>query len=272
MAATGQGLVAFDAQGDVAAGLAESWIVSDGGQSYIFRLRRAKWANGQPVKADMVAKILQQRMRASPDLLAGLTPEVRAMTDRIIEVRLENRPAPPSSSCWPSPASPSSARMAARGLSPASCDATRLYLQPMATDPDEDDEDGKTEVRPADRRRWRRGAPPLRWRASRTGGPISSLAATSRICRSSRTRVSARPTYVPILRRACSGWPSWGILPSSPTATCATRCRAPSTGASLHRRSTCRAGRRRSRRSRPSSTCRAHRRCPIGRPTAWPTG
>ena len=89
LAATAQGLVAFDAQGDVIAGLAESWIVLDGGQSYIFRLRRAKWANGEPVKADAVARILQQRMKASADLLSGLKPEVRAMTDRVIEIRLQ---------------------------------------------------------------------------------------------------------------------------------------------------------------------------------------
>ncbi|MBO9576864.1 MAG: ABC transporter substrate-binding protein [Sphingobium sp.] len=89
LGATAQGLVAFDAQGEVVAGLAESWIVVDGGQSYIFRLRQARWANGAPVKADAVARILQQRMRASPDILSGLRPEVRAMTDRVIEIRLE---------------------------------------------------------------------------------------------------------------------------------------------------------------------------------------
>jgi len=89
LGATAQGLVSFDAQGDVAPALAESWIVADGGQSYIFRLRRAKWANGATVKAETVARLLEQRMRASPDLLAGLRPNVRAMTDRVIEIRLE---------------------------------------------------------------------------------------------------------------------------------------------------------------------------------------
>jgi peptide/nickel transport system substrate-binding protein len=89
LAATAQGLVSFDAQGEVTGALAESWIVSDGGQSYIFRLRRAKWTHGGPVKADIVARLLQERMHASPDLLAGLKPEVRAMTDRVIEIRLE---------------------------------------------------------------------------------------------------------------------------------------------------------------------------------------
>ena len=40
------------------------------------------------VKADAVARILQQRMRASADVLSGLKPAVRAMTDRVIEIRL----------------------------------------------------------------------------------------------------------------------------------------------------------------------------------------
>lgn len=88
LGATAQGLVAFDAQGDVVAGLAESWIVADEGQSYIFRLRQARWQNGETVRADVVASLLQQRMRANRDLLAGLRPEVRAMTDRVIEIRL----------------------------------------------------------------------------------------------------------------------------------------------------------------------------------------
>ena len=89
LAATAQGLVAFDAQGEVTGALAESWIVSDGGQSYIFRLRRAKWADGTQVKADVVARLLDQRMRACPDIMAGLKPQVRAMTDRVIEIRLD---------------------------------------------------------------------------------------------------------------------------------------------------------------------------------------
>ncbi len=89
LGATAEGLVGFDAQGEVVTALAESWIVADGGQSYIFRLRRAKWANGEPVKAETVARLLEQRMRACPDLLAGLMPDVRAMTDRVIEIRLE---------------------------------------------------------------------------------------------------------------------------------------------------------------------------------------
>jgi peptide/nickel transport system substrate-binding protein len=88
LAATAQGLVAFEAQGEIVAGLAESWIVADNGQSYIFRLKRAKWANGEPVRAETVARLVDERMQASRDLMGGLEPEVRAMTDRVIQIRL----------------------------------------------------------------------------------------------------------------------------------------------------------------------------------------
>lgn len=88
LGATAQGLLSFDARGEVMDALAESWIVEDGGQSYIFRLKRATWANGEPVKADAVALLLRDRFRANPTWLAGLKPVVRAMTDRVIEIRL----------------------------------------------------------------------------------------------------------------------------------------------------------------------------------------
>ncbi|MCW2393401.1 peptide/nickel transport system substrate-binding protein [Sphingobium sp. B1D7B] len=89
LASTAQGLLSFDARGDIVGALAESWIVEDGGQSYIFRLKRLHWADGKPVHADEVARLLRERMRANPLLLAGLTPDVRAMTDRVIEIRLD---------------------------------------------------------------------------------------------------------------------------------------------------------------------------------------
>ncbi|MEX6775113.1 hypothetical protein AB2C94_33730, partial [Pseudomonas aeruginosa] len=39
MDSTAQGLVRFDAAGQIEPGIAERWIVIDGGMSYIFRLR-----------------------------------------------------------------------------------------------------------------------------------------------------------------------------------------------------------------------------------------
>lgn len=89
LAATGQGLLSFDTGGEVVGALAESWIVEDGGQSYIFRLRRTHWANGEPVKAEAVADLLKARLRANAPSLGGLAPQVRAMTERVIEIRLD---------------------------------------------------------------------------------------------------------------------------------------------------------------------------------------
>jgi peptide/nickel transport system substrate-binding protein len=89
LGAVAQGLLSYDARGEIVDALAESWIVEDGGQSYIFRLKRLNWPDGKPVKADQVVQLLRERMRANPLSLAGLTPQVRAMTDRVIEIRLD---------------------------------------------------------------------------------------------------------------------------------------------------------------------------------------
>ena len=91
--ATAQGLVGFSGDGQVEAGLAERWVVIDQGRSYIFRLREARWANGREVRAADVAQILQrkigsQRLRS---LLRGefrAVRDIRAMTGRVIEIRL----------------------------------------------------------------------------------------------------------------------------------------------------------------------------------------
>lgn len=89
LGATAQGLVAFNETGEVVSGLAERWIVEENGRSYIFRLKPARWPDGKPVKATEVARLLRARMDASPMLLAGLKPEVRGMTDEVVEIRIE---------------------------------------------------------------------------------------------------------------------------------------------------------------------------------------
>ncbi|MBT2185531.1 ABC transporter substrate-binding protein [Sphingobium sp. H33] len=89
LGAVAQGLLSYDGRGEIVDALAESWIVEDGGQSYIFRLKRLHWPDGELVKAEEVARLLRERMRANPLSLAGLKPEVRAMTDRVIEIRLD---------------------------------------------------------------------------------------------------------------------------------------------------------------------------------------
>src|SRR3546814_14009496 len=90
--ATGQGLVAFDAQGEIEPALAERWIVEDEGKSYIFRLRKATWTDGEEITAEQVARILSSRVNVSarstlrPDLQS--VSEILAMTGRVIVLRL----------------------------------------------------------------------------------------------------------------------------------------------------------------------------------------
>ncbi|QGP79010.1 ABC transporter substrate-binding protein [Sphingobium sp. CAP-1] len=90
--ATAQGLVAFDAGGDVLPALAQRWIVQDDGRSYIFRLRRAFWADGTRVTAPDVARMLMARIvtlrRLDPDGPLDAVQAVVPMTGEVIEIRL----------------------------------------------------------------------------------------------------------------------------------------------------------------------------------------
>ncbi len=89
---TAQGLVGYDADGQIDTGLAERWTVTGDGRSYIFRLREAKWSNGREVTADDVVSVLRAYLGTnSRNLLRDDFPEietVRAMTDQVIEIRL----------------------------------------------------------------------------------------------------------------------------------------------------------------------------------------
>ncbi|MDO7841053.1 ABC transporter substrate-binding protein [Sphingomonas immobilis] len=95
--ATAQGLVRFDASGQIEPGVAERWTVIDGGMSYIFRLRDAEWSDGKPVTAGEVVTILRRQLgRGSRnDLKPFLSAieEIVEMTPEVIEVRL-SRPRP----------------------------------------------------------------------------------------------------------------------------------------------------------------------------------
>ncbi|WP_260482260.1 ABC transporter substrate-binding protein [Sphingomicrobium flavum] len=91
LASLAQGLVRFDARGQVEAGLAERWHVSDDGRSYIFRLAPQEWPDGEPVTAREVARALKRQMTARANPLSdafGSVEDVVAMTDRVIEIRL----------------------------------------------------------------------------------------------------------------------------------------------------------------------------------------
>jgi peptide/nickel transport system substrate-binding protein len=92
LANTAQGLVRFDARGQIEPGLAERWNVSDDGLSYIFRIAAADWPGGRAVNARDVARSLNRQRRAASrnplkDTL-GAVSEIVAMTDRVIEIRL----------------------------------------------------------------------------------------------------------------------------------------------------------------------------------------
>lgn len=94
LAATAQGVVAYDGDGQIDTGVAERWTVTGDGLSYIFRIRPAKWASGRTVNARDVAAILNRyRAAGSRHRLAREFAEVesvRAMTDHVVEIRLKS--------------------------------------------------------------------------------------------------------------------------------------------------------------------------------------
>jgi len=96
-AATVEGLVAFDEAGRVIPALADRWIVTDDGQSYIFRLREGNWENGDPLTAESARKAIRAALKTLDNtplaLDLGGIEEIRAMAGRVIEIRL-NRPMP----------------------------------------------------------------------------------------------------------------------------------------------------------------------------------
>jgi peptide/nickel transport system substrate-binding protein len=90
--ALAQGLVRFDASGEIEPALAQSWIVSDDGLRYTFRIRRATWADGSPVTAQQVAARLRAALsRASRNSfkpILGAVDSVTPMTDFVLEIAL----------------------------------------------------------------------------------------------------------------------------------------------------------------------------------------
>ena len=90
--AVAQGLVHFDAAGEIEPALAQSWVVSDDGLRYTFRIRRMQWPDGRPVTAEQVASRLRAASsRASRNPLKpvlGAVETVVAMTDQVLEIRL----------------------------------------------------------------------------------------------------------------------------------------------------------------------------------------
>jgi oligopeptide transport system substrate-binding protein len=87
-----QGLVSFDAGGNIVPGLAERWNVSDDGLSYIFRIASMKWPDGQKITAQQIVRLLKRQLadRSRNPLRdsLGAIDDVVAMTDRVIEIQL----------------------------------------------------------------------------------------------------------------------------------------------------------------------------------------
>jgi ABC-type oligopeptide transport system substrate-binding subunit len=90
--ATFEGLVTLDPAGQVVPALAERWIVTDDGLSYIFRLRDGTWPGGDEITATDVRRLLQDSIARLRGTSLGLDlakiSEIRAMTGRVVEVRL----------------------------------------------------------------------------------------------------------------------------------------------------------------------------------------
>lgn len=101
------GLVTKDGAGQIVPGIAESWVVSPDGLSYVFRLRKSEWSDGTPVTANTFVQSFQRlfssrysRQQAADylsimnatEVLAGKKPVkslgIKALTSDILEIRL----------------------------------------------------------------------------------------------------------------------------------------------------------------------------------------
>ncbi len=92
--ATHEGLVALDASGQVVPALADRWIVTDDGASYIFKLRDSDWPDGEQVTSRDVQRLLRDNIRRLRGTSLGLDLEkivdIRAMAGRVVEIRLSS--------------------------------------------------------------------------------------------------------------------------------------------------------------------------------------
>ncbi|MEL7445410.1 MAG: ABC transporter substrate-binding protein [Pseudomonadota bacterium] len=91
-AATHEGLVGLDPAGQIVPAIAERWIVTDDGLSYIFRLRESDWPDGEEIAAAEIQSLLRARLVDLEGTSLGLDlakiADVRAMTGRVIEITL----------------------------------------------------------------------------------------------------------------------------------------------------------------------------------------
>jgi oligopeptide transport system substrate-binding protein len=103
-----EGLLTFDAEGELINGVAESWDIQDGGLRYRFELREdARWSDGEPVLANdflrgfraavdpataaVTAGLLAPIKNAETVLTGGLSPDdlgVAVLSERVLEITL----------------------------------------------------------------------------------------------------------------------------------------------------------------------------------------
>jgi oligopeptide transport system substrate-binding protein len=91
--AAAQGLVRFDAGGEIEPALAQRWIVSDDGLRYTFRLGKAHWRDGRITAEQVVARLRAAVAPASRNPLRpvlGAVDEFVAMTDDVLEISLKS--------------------------------------------------------------------------------------------------------------------------------------------------------------------------------------
>jgi peptide/nickel transport system substrate-binding protein len=92
--AVAQGLVRFDASGEIEPALAQSWIVSDDGLRYTFRLSASQWSGGGRVTSQQVVRRLRSALgRTSRNPLRpvlGAIDDIEAMTDEVLEISLKS--------------------------------------------------------------------------------------------------------------------------------------------------------------------------------------
>ncbi|MCB5425616.1 ABC transporter substrate-binding protein [Altererythrobacter sp. CC-YST694] len=92
-AATTEGLVGLDAQGQVIPALADRWIVTDDGKSYIFRLRDGTWPDGSELTGESARNALRRAVQRLSGTALGYDlsqiDQIRAMAGRVVEIRLK---------------------------------------------------------------------------------------------------------------------------------------------------------------------------------------
>ena len=93
-AATVQGLLRLDEAGQLVPGIAERWIVTEDALSYIFRIREMDLPGGKRLDARSVQQALSRAIAGLEGTSLGLdlapVRDVRAMTGRVIEIRLKS--------------------------------------------------------------------------------------------------------------------------------------------------------------------------------------